>query len=96
MTRRRTACIILTAKTGDVRSAKAVFNRVARQVLGDKYQGDPWGCGYWRPADMDDPKASPRWMLEVNDVEYAALVSAFGPAYAAAGWTGVPLDCYHD
>lgn len=92
---RRTACILLTAAVGDVRAAKAVFRSIATTVLGRGYRGEPWHCHYFRACDLE-PGVSLRWTLEVTDAEFSSLVAAMAPAYQAAGWQGVPLDCYHD
>lgn len=98
---RYTACIIIEA-TSDVREARGIVGQAIRKALGAKrWHEAPFYVCYLSRQSMigngaEPYAAQPRYRLDVSRDEMTRLDTEIGRAFEAAGWTGAPVDIYHD
>ena len=99
MQKRRTAVMIVQAKTGYVNAARKIIGKAIREGLNiKKWYQEPYMVHYMGDKEMrsyDSPDG--RYFLEVTDEELEKVLEILNKLAERDGWTkGAPVDVYHD
>ncbi|MBT7099078.1 hypothetical protein HN937_16995 [Candidatus Poribacteria bacterium] len=93
---RRFFVAYLAAPKGDLLEARATFGRAARRALGIRtLDVEPFFVQYQR-IGSDGCEYGPRMTATLTTDEATRLEAELVTEAAAAGFDGVPFDCYHD
>ena len=95
----RDAVIILTAVKGHARAARALVSKAIKKVLRvRKWHTEPHYVHFTSGHEMGSYGGGKdgRYTLRVTDAEMTKLSNEISRAAKAAGWSGAPVDIYHD
>lgn len=99
MSDRRTACILLTVGSGDVNAARRLVGGAIRKVLKVRRWLDaPHNVCYQGVAELREygKDDTARYLLDLTDDECALLCDEITKQAENEGWSGAPIDVYHD